>query len=53
MFIQADGHRVWIDTEHMGGSTLEAMARAVENALVVIVCASEKYKMSPNCRTGE
>ena len=36
----------------MGGSTLEAMAEAVENAMVVLVCASEKYKLSPNCRTG-
>ena len=43
---------MWIDIEQMGGSTLEAMAEAVENAALVLVCASEKYKMSPNCRTG-
>ena len=35
-----------------GGSTLEAMADAVENAAVVILCFSEKYKESPACRTG-
>ena len=50
---QADGHKVWIDTEQMVGCTLEAMASAVENAQVVLICASEKYKLSPNCRTGE
>lgn len=50
--LQQDGHKVWIDTEQMGGSTLEAMAEAVENAAIVLVCASDKYKQSPNCRTG-
>ena len=51
--LQADGYKIWIDVEQMGGSTLEAMAEAVENAMVVLVCASEKYKLSPNCRTGK
>ena len=50
--LQSEGHQVWIDVEQMGGSTLEAMAGAVENAKVVLVCLSEKYKTSPNCRTG-
>ncbi|KAK3095310.1 hypothetical protein FSP39_013076, partial [Pinctada imbricata] len=44
------GYEVWIDVERMGGSTLSAMADAVENAAVVIICMSEKYKQSPNCR---
>ena len=26
------------------------MANAVENSYCVLVCMSEKYKMSPNCR---
>ena len=51
--VQTEGYRVWIDYEQMGGSTLQAMAEAVENAAVVLVCMSEKYKESPNCRTGE
>ena len=51
--LQAEGYAIWIDIEKMGGSTLEAMAHAVENAAVVLVCMSEKYKQSPNCRTGE
>eukprot|EP00057_Strongylocentrotus_purpuratus_P012557 XP_011667031.1 PREDICTED: uncharacterized protein LOC105439571 [Strongylocentrotus purpuratus] len=49
--LKANGFEVWIDVEQMGGSTLEAMARAVENAAVVVLCFSEKYKDSPACRT--
>ena len=37
----------------IAGSTLEAMALAVEKAAVVLICMSQKYKESPNCRTGE
>jgi len=33
-------------------SLLESMACAVERASVVLVCFSERYKDSPNCRTG-
>ena len=36
--LQASGYRVWMDLEQMKGSTLEAMAEAVENASVVLVC---------------
>ena len=50
--LQADGFKVWMDVDEMGGSTLESMARAVENASVVLVCVSQKYKESPNCRSG-
>ena len=49
--LQASGYRVWMDLEQMGGSTLEAMAKAVENASVVLVCVSRQYKESPNCRS--
>ena len=49
--LQASGYRVWMDLEQMGGSTLEAMAKAVENASVVLVCMSQRYKESPNCRS--
>jgi len=31
---------------------LEAMAKGIEGAGVVIICFSEAYKESPNCRTG-
>ena len=49
--LQASGYRVWMDLEQMGGSTLETMAKAVENSSVVLICVSERYKESPNCRS--
>ncbi|XP_067041587.1 uncharacterized protein [Acropora muricata] len=49
--LQASGYRVWMDLEQMGGSTLDAMAKGVENAAVVLVCVSQRYKESPNCRS--
>ena len=49
--LQDSGYRVWMDLEQMGGSTLEAMAKAVENSSVVLVCVSQRYKESPNCRS--
>ena len=49
--LQANGYRVWMDLEQMGGSTLDAMAKAVENAAVVLICVSQRYKESPNCRS--
>ncbi|XP_032238030.2 uncharacterized protein LOC5512767 isoform X2 [Nematostella vectensis] len=45
------GHKVWMDVEQMGGSTLEAMARAVENASVILIAMSQRYQDSPNCRS--
>ena len=51
--LQASGYRVWMDLEEMGGSTLETMAKAVENSSVVLVCVSERYKESPNCRSED
>ncbi|XP_076081658.1 uncharacterized protein LOC143052497 isoform X1 [Mytilus galloprovincialis] len=48
--LQEKGLPIWIDTEQMRGSTLQAMAEAVENAALVLICMSESYKHSPNCR---
>lgn len=45
------GYKVWMDVEHMTGSTLEAMALAVEKAAVVLIAMSQKYKDSPSCRS--
>ncbi|KAK6182097.1 hypothetical protein SNE40_009859 [Patella caerulea] len=42
--------KVWIDVDDMEGSTLDAMAKAVEQAEIVIMCMSRKYKNSENCR---
>eukprot|EP00160_Parvularia_atlantis_P021087 Unigene8997_Nuclearia_a/m.27534 Unigene8997_Nuclearia_a/g.27534 ORF Unigene8997_Nuclearia_a/g.27534 Unigene8997_Nuclearia_a/m.27534 type:complete len:501 (+) Unigene8997_Nuclearia_a:45-1547(+) len=49
--LQRAGYTVWIDVEQMRGSTLEAMAKAVEDASVILVCASRLYLESPNCRS--
>ncbi|XP_070554353.1 uncharacterized protein [Ptychodera flava] len=49
--LKAAGFKVWMDIEKMGGSTLEAMAEAVQGADVVLICMSEKYKYSNPCRS--
>ena len=49
--LQANGCRVWMDLEQMSGSTLETRAKAVENAAVVLICVSQRYKENPNCRS--
>ncbi|XP_048253618.1 uncharacterized protein LOC124131333 isoform X2 [Haliotis rufescens] len=45
------GYKVWMDIDNMEGSTLQAMAEAVQNASVVLVFMSERYKLSQNCRS--
>ncbi|XP_071108142.1 uncharacterized protein [Haliotis cracherodii] len=49
--LRAQGFSVWMDVDNMGGSTLQAMAEAVQNSAVVLVCMSERYKESQNCRS--
>ena len=41
-----------MDINDMKGSILAAMADAVENASVVIIAMTEKYKISNATRTG-
>jgi hypothetical protein len=48
--LEKQGHAVWIDVEKIHGSSLEAMAKAVETSLCVLMCMTESYKLSPNCR---
>jgi hypothetical protein len=43
-------HQVWIDVENIHGSSLEAMADAIEESTIVLMCMTEKYKQSVNCR---
>ena len=45
--------QVWMDVDDMQGSTLAAMAKAVEDADIVLVCYSQRYKDSDNCRAGK
>ena len=48
--LQGRGYNVWIDIEKMQGSTVEAMADAVEGATVMCYAVSRGYKESANCR---
>lgn len=49
--LKATGYKVWIDVEQMSGSTLDAMASAIEEASLVLIFFTEQYKMSPSCRS--
>ncbi|XP_060066997.1 uncharacterized protein LOC132547246 [Ylistrum balloti] len=44
------GFPVWMDIHHMEGNLLDAMSQAVLESDVVIICASEQYGDSANCR---
>lgn len=49
--LTALGYSVWLDLEQMQGSTLAAMADAVERAAAVVVVFSRRYRESANCRS--
>lgn len=42
--LQTRGYLVWVDTEQMKGSTVDAMAQAVEGAAVMLIGVSRAYK---------
>ena len=44
------GHTVWIDVESMHGSSLESTSIAIQQSEFVLMCMTEKYKESANCR---
>lgn len=48
--LEAAGHKVWIDIDDIHGSSLESMANAIEHSQCILICMTEKYKQSPNCR---
>ncbi|XP_061166315.1 uncharacterized protein LOC133175222 [Saccostrea echinata] len=48
--LQENGIKCWMDIDDMQGSTLNAMAKAVERADIILICYSKKYYDSPNCR---
>ena len=39
-------YSVWIDIENIHGSSLEAMATAIENSDCILICMTEKYKVN-------
>jgi CRP-like cAMP-binding protein len=44
------GYSIWVDIEKMAGSTVEAMALAIENSALVIYGLAQGYQASDNCR---
>jgi hypothetical protein len=48
--LEAIGFKVWIDVECIHGSSLESMANAIEKSWCVLMCMTENYKQSTNCR---
>jgi len=48
--LEKKGFKIWLDLDQMKGSTIEAMASAVENSSVIFICMSQNYKNSANCR---
>ncbi|XP_070554354.1 uncharacterized protein [Ptychodera flava] len=49
--LKSAGFKVWMDIEKMGGSTVEAMAGAVQGSDVVLICMSQEYQDSNPCRS--
>ncbi|XP_045216641.2 uncharacterized protein LOC123566525 [Mercenaria mercenaria] len=51
--LENEGYPTWIDVKEMNkyANLLEGMARAVEEAYVILICFSEQYRNSQNCRT--
>ena len=50
LWLESEGYNVWLDVDMMCGSTLETMAKAVEDAECFVMAVSDAYKNSPNCR---
>ncbi|XP_006811668.1 uncharacterized protein LOC102806257 [Saccoglossus kowalevskii] len=49
--LKEHGYKTWIDVEHMSDSILDAMAHAVQDADIVLLCFCQSYQNSTNCRT--
>jgi len=49
--LSKDGFRVWIDRDHMHGATMVAMADAIENSNILLICMSDAYKQSVYCQS--
>ncbi|XP_061191536.1 uncharacterized protein LOC133199678 [Saccostrea echinata] len=49
-FLERNKIVCWIDEESMKGSTLQAMAEAIEHSHIFLMCYSFKYFTSKNCR---
>ena len=49
-FLESRNLKCWIDVENIHGSSIDAMAKGIETSLCVLICMTEKYKESNNCR---
>ncbi|XP_072019573.1 uncharacterized protein [Amphiura filiformis] len=45
------GYKVWMDVHNIRGDIIDAMADAVEKSDVILMCMTERYKDSTNCRS--
>ena len=48
--LEKHGYKVWIDVNDIRGSSLDAMAKAIEESFCVLICITEKYRQSVNCQ---
>ena len=48
--LESFGFKIWIDVSDIHGSSLAAMANAVEMSYCVLMCVTEKYRTSINCQ---
>lgn len=48
--LKTKGYKTWLDIENTFSSLLEGMEKAVGNASIVLLCYSDAYKRSSNCR---
>jgi hypothetical protein len=48
--LESLGFKIWIDVEQIHGSSLDSMAKAVENSSCFLMCVTEKYRQSVNCQ---
>ena len=44
------GYKVWMDEFDMGDNLIDGMMFGVENSAVFVMCLSESYENSINCR---
>lgn len=44
------GYRVWIDFDQIHGNVMDAMAQAIEQSQMILICMSEQYRRSNYCR---
>jgi hypothetical protein len=52
--LKDEGYNVWIDKDKMTGRhLLSQMQNAVDNSSAVLVCMSNSYEQSENCKQGK